>query len=207
MLVVGLTGGIACGKSTVSELFRRRHGTPIIDADVIARELVEPGSTTLQEIIEQFGDALIHQDGTLNRKALRTTVFSNPEAKTQLESILHPRIRESAAQIIESFRAQNFPYCIYVIPLLFETDQQSSVDHVLVVDCDEVEQVRRVVNRDNCAEAEARRIINTQIPRKKRLAQADDILLNNGDVEKLAVEVANLDQRYREHTLSSTYSS
>ena len=197
MLVIGLTGGIGCGKSVVADLFSTKGGS-IIDADEIARDLVKPGTKGLAEIARQLGSHLINSDNTLNRRTLRELVFSDPEARSTLEEILHPRIRQHTEELLDQFRARGDRYCINVVPLLFETNQQSAMDRVLVIDCKEEQQIRRVMSRDQCSKAEARRIISVQIPRQQRLERADDLIVNDGDLAKLATDVQRLHEQYLE---------
>ena len=199
MLLVGLTGGIACGKTTVSNLFSR-CGAPVIDADVLSRELVLPGSEGLSEIVAAFGDKVLAVDGTLNRDAMRKLIFSDREAKRRLESILHPRIRERMSTIEEQLRDQNTPYCIEVIPLLFESGQQDKFDRILVIDCDEETQVSRIVLRDKCAPADARKIIKAQISRGERTNRADNTIVNDTDLQQLEKQVVQLHRFYTQQS-------
>jgi dephospho-CoA kinase len=194
MLVVGLTGGIGCGKSAVSDRFEAL-GAPVIDADRVARELVEPGQPALQQIAERFGAAMINADGTLDRARLRSTVFADPNARQALESLLHPRIR---ATMRERLQALDSAYAILAIPLLLETGQARDVDRVLVVDCSESDQVARVTLRDNVDEAQARAILAAQTPRQKRLKHADDIIDNTGTLDALQPQIDRLHAKYLE---------
>jgi dephospho-CoA kinase len=194
MLVVGLTGGIGCGKSAVSDRFEAL-GAPVIDADRVARELVEPGQPALQQIAERFGAAMINADGTLDRARLRSTVFADPNARQALESLLHPRIR---ATMRERLQALDSAYAILAIPLLLETGQARDVDRVLVVDCSESDQVARVTLRDNVDEAQARAILAAQTPRQKRLEHADDIIDNTGTLDALQPQIDRLHAKYLE---------
>jgi dephospho-CoA kinase len=192
MLTVALTGGIGSGKSTVS-----RHleslGVPVIDADILAHRLVEPGSPALQEIQAAFGTHLVDTEGRLDRTALRSIVFERPEQRKRLEAILHPRIR---AAMQDWLNAQTAPYAVLVIPLLFETGQNDLADRVLVVDCEESLQIERVTGRDGHDETQTRRIIAAQVDRKTRLRGADDVIENNGSLEDLTGATERMHRRY-----------
>ena len=192
MLVVGLTGGIGSGKTAVSDRFAQR-GVPVIDTDLLARELVEPGQPALAAIVAEFGPDCIDDRGRLRRAELRERVFADPVGRQRLEAILHPRIRALARERIAALRA---PYCLVVIPLLAETGMIDLVDRVLVVDVPEAEQIHRVMARDRLDETQARRILAVQAQRAQRLALADEILDNAGDFEHLDRQVIDLHQRY-----------
>jgi dephospho-CoA kinase len=196
MLVIGLTGGIGSGKSTVADIFAS-FGVPIIDADVLAREVVERGQAALAEIAEQFGAGVLDVTGRLDRAQLRTRVFSDPHARRRLEGILHPRIREKMDRYTHQYRAAGYPYCIKVIPLLVETRQVAKVDRVLVVDLDEETQVQRVMARDGGSRQAAKAILASQAERAERLKTADDIIENTISREKLELKVADLHQQYQ----------
>jgi len=191
-LRVGLTGGIASGKSLVAELFAEL-GATIIDTDIIAREVVMPGQPALEEIREAFGPGVIDKHGELDRRAMRKRVFDDEPLRLRLEAILHPRIRD------ETFRqasAAGGPYQIVVVPLLAESPLKDYVDRILVVDCDEETQVSRLLARDAETEEQARRILAAQASREERLAIADDIIDNNGPVSATRTQVAALHARY-----------
>lgn len=193
MLRIGLTGGIGSGKSTVAEIFARR-GTPIIDTDVIARKLVEPGQPALEEIARHFGSSVLDASGQLNRSHLADLVFSNATERSALESILHPRIRVT---VMEQLAALDAPYCIVVVPLLLETGSlKTIVDRVLVIDCPEAQQIARVASRDHLSEARIHAVMRAQLTRKERVAQADDVIVNDGDIAALESAVAHLHDRY-----------
>lgn len=192
MLVVGLTGGIGSGKTTVSERFAD-YGVPVIDTDLIARELVEPGRPALAEIVAGFGPECLDGDGRLHRTHLRERVFADPAGRRRLEAILHPRIR---ALVRERVAALAVPYCLVVIPLLAETGMTDLIDRVLVVDAPEAEQIRRVMARDRIDADQARRILAAQASRDQRLALADEILENSGNLDQLDRQVAALHQHY-----------
>ena len=193
-LIVGLTGGIASGKSLVADLFAKR-GVTVVDTDIVAREVVEPGSPALEEIRASFGDAVIAADGTLDRAAMREIVFNDDQMRRQLESILHPRIREASfRQVAES----SGPYVIVVVPLLYESPMKDGVDRILVVDCSEETQIERLMARDDETREQACRILATQASRDERLSIADDVLQNDGDIESVRDAVDALHERYLE---------
>jgi len=214
-LRIGLTGGIGSGKSEVSRLFAER-GVTVIDTDIIARELVEPGLPALQDIIQAFGTEVLDTEGRLDRQQLRTRVFADPGKRHQLESILHPRIRTRA---LELAGAADTRYCILVIPLLVETGQEGRLgdkvrpgtgregrlgeneyplDRILVVDTPTEKQIGRVIARDHLSRQEIETIMNSQSDRSQRLAIADDVIVNDSDLDHLKHEVARLDRQYRQ---------
>lgn len=192
MLKVGLTGGIGCGKTTVSRLFEARN-VPVIDADVIAHDSVKLGQPALQEIANFFGESILLADGSLNRAKLRNRVFSNPLEKKILENILHPLVFAAMQEKIDQLKP---PYCIVSIPLLFETGMRHFVDRVLVIDCPEDLQITRVKQRDNLTEARIKSIIASQVSREFRLANADDVLDNSTNSNGLAEQVETLHNFY-----------
>ncbi len=199
MLVVALTGGIGSGKTTVSQLFEA-FGIPVIDTDIISRQLVAPGEVTLEAIINQFGPSVLSADRSLNRTKLRQIIFQNTEKKAQLESILHPLIRKEVARQISKLTA---PYCIVVIPLLIESNQEKIADRILVVDTSEFAQLARVTLRDNQTENEVAAIISAQVSPNKRLAAADEVIHNNGSLKELKQQVAILHQKYLTYNQAS----
>lgn len=192
--IVGLTGGIASGKSTVARLFARR-GAELIDADRISRELVDKGSPALAEIARHFGPEVMRADGGLDRGRLRGIVFHDATQRKWLESLLHPRVR---AEIDRRLRTSTAPYVILDVPLLLESDHYDFVDRLLVVDLPEGLQLQRAVRRDDRPLEEIERIIAAQTPRAERLRRADDIIDNSGAKEDLLREVQGLDEFYRE---------
>lgn len=201
MLVVGLTGGIGSGKSTVAAIFAG-FGVPVIDTDVIARQLTAPGGAAIDAIRAEFGDAVMQDDASLDRAALRRRVFADDAARHQLEAILHPRIRQRVEQILATL---NVPYVLIVIPLLVETGGYRDLLHrVLVVDCPEEVQMERVMARGLSRE-EVMAILAAQVGREDRLAAANDVILNTASVDALRSHVAQLHQRYL--TLASACSS
>lgn len=189
---VGLTGGIATGKSTVARYFAVR-GVPILDSDQIAREVVEPGQPPLERLVERFGRGILTPDGHLDRPALRNIVFSDPKARADLEALTHPAI--GAAMEARSAAAGG-PYQILVLPLLVEKNLGSHVDRVLVVDCDEALQVQRLAERDGSSPGEIRGILAAQAPRAARLAAADDVIRNESDLNAVREQVEALHARY-----------
>ena len=191
-LVIGLTGGIGSGKSTVAGLFSSL-GVPVLDADRLTRELVRPGEPALAAIVARFGPQCLRTDGTLDRAWMRRKIFSDPDSKQQLEAILHPVVRQHMQDWVRDIRA---PYCILVIPLLLETGQTDLVDRVLVVDIPEKEQLKRVAARDSLSHNAVSNIMATQADRQSRLAAADDIIDNDTDLATLQQRVADLHRRF-----------
>ncbi|MBU1190718.1 MAG: dephospho-CoA kinase [Gammaproteobacteria bacterium] len=192
MLRIGLTGGIGSGKSTVAELFAAR-GVPVIDADVIARELVAPGQPALAAIVAAFGSEILNAEGALDRSRLRERVFSDAKQRLQLEAILHPRIR---AEMTTRITTLNAPYVMLVIPLLFEAAQTDMVDRVLVVDVSPEVQRERVAARDALSQQQIEAILTAQLDREHRIERADDVIDNSGDLAALEQQVDTLHRRY-----------
>lgn len=192
MLVVGLTGGIGSGKSEVSRRFEAL-GIKVVDADIIARELVAPQSPALQSIRQHFGETLIDAEGALDRAQLRRIIFSQPEQKAWLENLLHPLVRE---QTMQQLQTANSPYAILSSPLLLETSQWQLADRILVVDASEDLQLARASARDSNKSAQIQAIMKTQLPRAERCARADDIIANHGDLAELDQQVARLHATY-----------
>ena len=191
---VGLTGGIASGKSAVANMFAAL-GIPVIDTDLIAREVVSPGSPALQEIADAFGAEVLLPDDSLDRPRLRKIVFSEPARRKQLEAITHPRIR--VAMEAQCRRAGG-PYQVVVIPLLIESGLQQRVDRVLVVDCPEELQLKRLMTRDGESATHAKQVLAAQVGRAERLARADDVVDNSGSLADTRQRVTELDAVYRE---------
>ncbi|ADD75898.1 CoaE [Pantoea ananatis LMG 20103] len=189
---MALTGGIGSGKSTIAGYFAA-SGVDIIDADVIAREVVEPGTPALQAIIERYGDAILTEQGTLQRSRLREIIFATPDEKTWLNALLHPLINARTQQLKAQAAS---PYVLWVVPLLVENRLQRQADRVLVVDTDEETQLRRTLQRDNVSLEQAKRILAAQATRQQRLDCADDIIDNSGAPEKALPQVAKLHQLY-----------
>jgi dephospho-CoA kinase len=201
-LRIGLTGGIASGKSTVSRRFAEL-GVPVIDADVASRNVVEPGKPGLAQVVQRFGVGVLDADGRLDRRALRNLIFKDSSLRRALDAILHPLIRADMER--EAAQAQG-PYVIMAIPLLVEGGSSAKrVDRVLVVDADETLQIQRLQARDGSSEEEARAILSSQASRTARLGIADDVLLNTGSVADLRQAVDRLHEQYLQlaQTLSS----
>ena len=191
-LLIGLTGGVASGKSTVAQRFMDL-GVAVIDADVAAREVVAPGKPGLRQVIDRFGSRVVAENGELDRRALREIVFNDPDARRDLEAILHPLIR---AEMDRSAALAVGPYIVMAIPLLIEGGARDRVDRILVVDVDEAVQLQRVMARDHCSAEQAQAILDSQAPRSARLAMADDVLPNGGTVTELRQAVDGLHQQY-----------
>lgn len=191
-LVIGLTGGIGSGKTTVANLFANLY-VPIIDADMIAREVTQVNSSALTAITQHFQENLLLADGSLNRSKLRQIIFAHPEERHWLENLLHPLIQTEIEKRIQTISA---PYCIVVIPLLFEVQPYSFIDRVLVVDAPEHLQIERVMTRDKAEKNHVETIMQSQVQREHRLAKADDIIINTGSIEDLEKEVENLHNQY-----------
>ena len=192
ILKVGLTGGIGSGKSTVCEFFNGL-GVPVIDADEIAHDLVQPDKPAFKRIKELLGKQYIKDDGKLDRKKIRDYIFSKQDIKKQLEGVLHPLVFKEIEKKITSL---NYPYCVICIPLLLETNSQDKVDRILVVDIPEEIQLDRASTRDDTDKSEIIKIINSQEKRTKRLEVADEIIKNDGNKDKLREQVADLHKIY-----------
>ncbi len=193
MLRVGLTGGIASGKSVVADMFADL-GVPIIDTDVIAREVVEPGQPALDEIRRRFGDGIVTATGKLDRRRLRKVIFADEEARLDLEAILHPRIgNETYRQSQEA----GGDYQVIVVPLLVGSALQRFMDRILVVDCDESTQIDRLLARDAESIEQAQRMLDAQASRDERLGIADDVINNDGSLGQTRDQVRALDEKYR----------
>ena len=191
---IGLTGGIASGKSTVADLFAEL-GIPVIDTDVIAREVVAPGQPALAEIGARFGAQMLDPRGNLDRAAMRKLIFADDQARQDLEAILHPRI---GAETRRQSEEAGGPYQLIVVPLLTGSALRDYVDRILVVDCEEERQVERLLARDAESVEQARRILAAQSSREERLAIADDVINNDHSLEHLRDQVADLDRQYRQ---------
>ncbi|KGR33948.1 dephospho-CoA kinase [Vibrio campbellii] len=191
--VIGLTGGIASGKTTVANLFKQQFKIDIVDADIVAREVVEPGTPGLNAIIEHFGADIVRDDQMLDRAKLRERIFSNPEEKAWLNGLLHPMIRE---KMIEDLEQVTSDYALLVVPLLVENKLDSLCDRVLVVDVDPQTQISRTVKRDNVSEEQAKAILVSQASREQRLALADDVVKNNPDDPDLLLQITDLHEKY-----------
>ncbi len=191
--VVGLTGGIGCGKSSASQFFSDL-GIDVIDTDIIARQLTQPNGSAISLIQNTFGSSIIAADGTLDRNKMRDLVFANSELRHKLEQILHPLILK---EVIRRIKQSQAPYVIVVIPLLFETnDYNHLIRHILVIDCDEQQQLLRTMERSNLSEQKVRSIMATQVARETRIQKADDVILNNQDIEYLKAQILLLHHKY-----------
>lgn len=201
--IIGLTGGIGSGKSTLSQLFAD-YNVPTIDTDIVARQVVTPGSMGLQKICTAFGQSILEEDGTLNRGKLRDLIFNDPEAKLQLEAILHPLIQaETERQVTElvkkSKNSKPIPFVLVAIPLLIEGIQKNGhkpeyIDEVWVIDTPQEQQIKRASQRDQSSATQIKKIIALQASREQRLASADRVIENNGDIEKLRRKVQQIMQ-------------
>ncbi|WP_318459627.1 dephospho-CoA kinase [Photobacterium leiognathi] len=192
-LVIGLTGGIGSGKTTVANLFANTYDIDIIDADIVAREVVEPNTFGLNAIIEKCGKEILLEDGTLNRAKLRDAIFSQPELKAWLNNLLHPLIREKMQQDINQSQS---PYCLLVVPLMVENNLQTMTHRLLVVDVDEQVQIQRTQQRDNVSIEQIKNILASQASSEQRLDAADDVITNNGDNKALVSQVEQLHLQY-----------
>ncbi|RUR36634.1 dephospho-CoA kinase [Vreelandella populi] len=194
-MIIGLTGGIGSGKSTVAHAFETL-GVSWVDADIVAREIVEPGEPALKAIIDYFGEGVTKTDGTLDRAALRALVFADPTKRLWLESVTHPKIRERIIKQL-SHLSQCSPYVLLVSPLLFESGQNALVDRSLVVDVPVHIQLSRTLARDNVSNEQVHAILAAQLPRDQRLAKADDVIDNSGAHAHMLRQVERLDSYYR----------
>lgn len=194
MLRIGLTGGVASGKTTVANLFADA-GAVVLDTDVIAREVVEPGEPALAALVEALGDDILGTDGRLDRALLRRRLFGDEALRRRVESILHPAI---LAELGRQSADAGGPYQLLVIPLLVESDLAGIVDRVVVVDCPVERQIERLVKRDGETRDGAGAMLAAQVSRKTRLAVADDVIVNDGTIADLAARVADLDRKYRD---------
>ena len=198
MFVVGLTGGIGSGKTTVANLFADL-GIKVVDADIVSREVVEIGTSALQQISEHFGDDILLGNGALDRAKLRHRIFQEPAERIWLEELLHPLIRQRTIQQLKSAKSS---YALLVSPLLLETNQHLLANHILVVDVPEATQIARTITRDNNSEEQIRAILAAQCSRDDRLSKADSIIENIGSTEKLSEKVAILNKKFQD--LAST---
>lgn len=196
-MIIGVTGGIASGKSTVAKAFGQL-GIGWVDADDVAREVVKPGTPALTDIVARYGSDILNNDGSLDRAALRAIVFADPEQRHWLESVTHPRIREHIVSHLHELQHQGSPYVLLVSPLLFESGQSALVDRTLIIDIPESLQISRTIARDNVDETQAKAILAAQMSRQERLSRADDVIVNDGGLASLEAQVRMLDQRYRQ---------
>lgn len=192
LLRIGLTGGIGAGKSTVAQRFAARD-VPVIDADEIAHAVTAPGGRAYGELVANFGDAFFLDDGTLDRARLRAHVFANPDARRMLEGIVHPHVR---VEINARLRAVQAPYCLIVIPLLFESHMEDSVNRVLTIEAQDKLRVQRVMTRSALTESDVRAIMAAQLPPADRMARANDIVSNDSSPDALDAAVEKLHRQY-----------
>ena len=192
-LIIGLTGGIGSGKSAAAARVEQAHGIHVVDADIKSRVVVEPGRPALQKIVDRFGDAVLQEDGSLNRAALRERVFQVPDERRWLEQLLHPLIRE---EIVTDLASARSPYALLVSPLLVESGQYQMTRRVLVVDVPEALQIARTTARDNVPEEQVRAILKAQAQREERLRHAHDVIANDRDLAALHAQVDALHQQY-----------
>lgn len=192
-LVIGITGGIASGKTTVANLFNEHFGIEIVDADIVARQVVEPGSKGLTAIAERYGDHILTDNGELDRPALRQIIFSNDHEKSWLNSLLHPLIRSKMLSDLDKVTSE---YALLVIPLMVENGLQELADRILVVDVDEQTQKQRTMTRDKVSEQQVESIIASQATRQQRLAIADDVVKNHAENQRLLPQITDLHKKY-----------
>lgn len=192
-MIVGLTGGIGSGKSTVADLFKKLH-VPVIDADIISHQLCEPGAIGYNIIIEHFGVSILQDNGHIDRKKLRDIIFNQDTEREWLESMLHPLIRQ---KMHTQAKTTHSPYCIFVIPLLTESNNLDGIDRVLIVDAPASLQIERASNRDHTNSDDIRKIMDAQNSRGERLTYADDVILNDSDMASLERKVTELHNYYQ----------
>lgn len=193
MLAIGLTGGIASGKTSVSDIFAAL-GAPIIDSDIVSRELMQPGEPAFNKVVQHFGKSILSADDSIDRSRLRKIIFNDDSEKNWLESILHPLIYQRCSNLIEAHQGEG--YLLLVVPLLFETSFQSLVERVCVVNCPAELQIQRLCKRDNIDEKLAKLMLSRQWNNQQRILQADDIIDNDRDDIDLRPQVVALHQMY-----------
>ena len=192
-IIIGLSGGIASGKTTVANLFNEHFNIDIVDADIVAREVVALGSDGLKQITEHFGESILLEDGTLNRSRLRELIFSNPKEKQWLNDLLHPMIREKIDSDLSKITS---PYGLLVAPLLVENQMQGMADRVLIIDVPTEVQIERTMSRDNVSKEQVTAILKSQASREQRLAVADDVIKNHTKNQELLPQITDLHQKY-----------
>ena len=193
-MIIGLTGGIGSGKSAVATLFKD-IGVDLIDADDLARDSLNINSEGYKLFIEEFGDKYLDENKNINRELIRKLIFNDSDAKSKLENIIHPIVRSGIETFIRNTKSN---YCIIVVPLIFETNSSKIYDRVLVIDCDVDVQISRTSKRDNQAKSDIENIINKQATREQRLSIADDVIVNNGSLDLLRMEVLKIHKKYLE---------
>ncbi|CDT88394.1 dephospho-CoA kinase [Vibrio coralliirubri] len=192
-IIIGLSGGIASGKTTVANLFNEHFNIDIVDADIVAREVVALGSDGLKQITEHFGESILLEDGTLNRSSLRELIFSDPKEKQWLNDLLHPMIRDKIDSDLSKITS---PYGLLVAPLLVENQMQGMADRVLIVDVPAEVQIERTMSRDNVSREQVASILKSQASREQRLAVADDVIKNHTKNQELLPQITDLHQKY-----------
>ena len=192
-IIIGLSGGIASGKTTVANLFNEHFNIDIVDADIVAREVVAVGSDGLKQITDHFGETILLEDGSLNRSKLRELIFSDPTEKQWLNDLLHPMIRN---KIDSDLSKVTSPYGLLVAPLLVENQMQSMADRVLIVDVPTEVQIERTMSRDNVSKEQVTAILKSQASREQRLAVADDVIKNHTKNQELLPQITDLHQKY-----------
>ncbi|WP_060982670.1 dephospho-CoA kinase [Vibrio splendidus] len=192
-IIIGLSGGIASGKTTVANLFNEHFNIDIVDADIVAREVVALGSDGLKQITEHFGESILLDDGTLNRSRLRELIFSDPKEKQWLNDLLHPMIRDKIDSDLSKITS---PYGLLVAPLLVENQMQGMTDRVLIVDVPAEVQIERTMSRDNVSREQVASILKSQASREQRLAVADDVIKNHTKNQELLPQITDLHQKY-----------
>lgn len=199
-LVIGLTGGIASGKSTISSILKA-VGWPVIDADLIARQIVMPGSKGLEQIVNRFGLQMLNSDGMLDRKKLGKTVFDDPKKLSDLDKIEHPLIQEAIDSQLDEFKKQHLPVVVLDVPLLFETGMDEECDLTVLAVVDQATQLKRLMKRDQISKMDAVKKISSQMSLKEKMQRADVIIDNNGTLEQTRSQVAELVDRVSQHQL------
>ncbi|MDC2830289.1 dephospho-CoA kinase [Limosilactobacillus mucosae] len=199
-LIIGLTGGIASGKSTISSILKA-VGWPVIDADLIARQIVMPGSKGLEQIVNRFGPQMLNSDGTLDRKKLGKTVFDDPKKLSDLDKIEHPLIQEAIDSQLDEFKKQHLPVVVLDVPLLFETGMDEECDLTVLAVVDQATQLKRLMKRDQISKMDAVKKISSQMSLKEKMQRADVIIDNNGTLEQTRSQVAELVDRVSQHQL------
>ncbi len=192
-IIIGLSGGIASGKTTVANIFNEHFNIDIVDADIVAREVVALGSDGLKQITEHFGESILLDDGTLNRSRLRELIFSDPKEKQWLNDLLHPLIRDKIDSDLSKITS---PYGLLVAPLLVENQMQGMTDRVLIVDVPAEVQIERTMSRDNVSREQVASILKSQASREQRLAVADDVIKNHTKNQELLPQITDLHQKY-----------
>lgn len=193
---VGLTGGIASGKSTVAKLFKKA-GVPVADADELARLALAPGSPGLEKVLSYFGTGVLDHGGNLDRRSLGSIVFGSPEKLLYLESLIHPWVQEQVARLQARFASEGHPFAIYDVPLLFEKNREMQFDRIIVVGCSLATQLERLQQRNRFTIEEAEQRVQNQLPLEEKMRKATDVIWNEGNLEELELQVQSLIQKFR----------